>query len=87
MEKTTIDGVDYIEIECMATRYNAQKEEAKAEKYECIEVGVKDVNVKEGYIIYRLLIPVKNLIAYNSDKMKELEDNSLFGGLRRFLTF
>lgn len=87
MEKTTIDGVDYIEIECMATRYNAQKEEAKAEKYGCIQVGVKEVNTGSGYIIFKLLIPMKNLIAYNSDKMKELEDNSLFGELRRFLTF
>lgn len=87
MNKTTINDINYIEIDCMATIRNAKKEELKAEKYDCIQIGVKEVNAKDGYIIFKLLVPEKNILAYNNDKMTELKDNSSIPSLSRFLGF
>ena len=81
--KTSINGIDYIKIDLLVNRLNSDKEQAKAEKYDCIQVGVKQVNDKYRFIIYTTLVPEKNLVAYNGDKMEQT--NSASSSLRRML--
>ena len=82
--KTSINGIDYILIDVVATRSNAEKEQAKAEKYEGLQIGVREVNAKDGYIVFKILIPEKNFVAYNNDKMSELEKSNRWNFLTLF---
>lgn len=84
--KTNINGIDYILIDVVATSSNAEKEQAKAEKYEGLQIGVREVNAKDGYIVFKILIPEKNFASYNNDKMSEF-DKSYRWDLLRFFGF
>jgi hypothetical protein len=66
-----INGQKYILVEVLLTTNNQKKIEARAKRHNCIEQGVKEV--KQGgifsppYAIVRLLVPEKNIIAFNND--------------------
>ena len=72
MELTTeLNGVKYLIVEEVATTENGKKLIAKAEKYQAIYQGVKELNNGgfwgDPYLIVRVLVPEKNVLAYNNE--------------------
>lgn len=74
MESITceLNGIKYLLVEYPITSNNQKKIKEKCKKYECIMQGVGKVDrggfFSDAYIIFKILVPEKNVIAWNDDE-------------------
>ena len=75
MEITTeLNGIKYLVVEMLITdKVDNNKLDNKLEKHEVIYQGIKEINSggfwSSKYIIARLLVPEKNVVAFNKEKI------------------
>ena len=68
---TELNGVKYLIVEELATRKNEKRLTDKAKKHGAIYQGIKELKTggfwSETYAILKVLVPEKNIVAYNED--------------------
>ena len=69
----TLNNVKYLLFDVLVTNStHSKKVENKCKKYEAIFQGVKEINrggfLSSGYMILKVLVPEKNVIAWNNEK-------------------
>ena len=69
-----LNGIKYLMFELHVTRYNHKKIDRMCVKHECIQQGVKKIDrgglFSDGYAIVSVLVPEKNVIAFNKEDLK-----------------
>ena len=67
-----LNGIKYLIVEELATSKNEKRLTAKAKKHEAIYQGIKEINTGgfwgSAYGVIKILVPEKNIVAYNNDK-------------------
>jgi hypothetical protein len=76
MESLTceLNGIKYLCVDEIYTNSNNKRLKIKLKKYEAIEQGVKDAHISfwsHSYIVVRVLVPEKNIVAYNNDSLND----------------
>ena len=73
MENITceLNGIKYLLVEVPITESNAKKIESRCKRHECIMQGVSKIDrggfFSSAYMIVKILVPEKNVIAWNND--------------------
>jgi hypothetical protein len=76
MESLTceLNGIKYLLVQEIITDANKESKDEKFEKFECIFQGVYKIEkggfFSDSYALVKILVPEKNVIAYNAENFE-----------------